>query len=170
MIITKNQERSKRNKERLRIRKSRCIESDRTHCCIQKFNMALSLCKVLEVALYFSKGFSGVAIGKLAAIEALQPLEVTVICFLGQKFNLQSLILQQRHRLFLRYFLYLSLVNLLLLANLEKRSTYGELDCFLGAGKNMLEGNGLVNKATRDIFVLLQKAMILPSKKALPYF
>ena len=50
--------------------------------------MALSLCKVLEVALYFSKGFSGVAIGKLAAIEALQPLEVTVICFLGQKFNL----------------------------------------------------------------------------------
>ena len=90
MILTKNQERSKRNKKRLRIRKSRCIELDRnkTYYCIWKFNMALSLCKVLGVALYFSKGFSGVAVRELAAIKALQPLEVTVICFLGQKFNL----------------------------------------------------------------------------------
>jgi len=42
----------------MQIRKSRYIELDGTHCYTEKFNMALSLCKVLRVALYFSKGFS----------------------------------------------------------------------------------------------------------------
>ena len=64
------------------IRKSGCIELDRTHCYIGKFNMALSLCRVLEITLYFSKGFSE------AVAEVLQPLGVIMVCFLGQKSNL----------------------------------------------------------------------------------
>jgi len=39
--------------------------------------MALSLCKVLEIAFYFFKSFLE------AVAEAPQPLEVTVVCFLG---------------------------------------------------------------------------------------
>jgi len=39
-----------------------------------------------------------------------------------------------------------------LLANLEKKSTYGELDCFLGVVDNMLKGDNLVDEATGDIF------------------
>ena len=54
------------------IRKSRCIESNQAHYCIGKFNVALSLCRVLGVALYFSKGFLE------AAAKAPQPLEETV--------------------------------------------------------------------------------------------
>ena len=42
----------------MRIGKSRYIESDRTYFCIGKFNIALSLYRVLEVALYFYKDFS----------------------------------------------------------------------------------------------------------------
>ena len=61
VILTKDQERSKRDKERVRIRKSRCIELDRTYFCIRKFNTALSLNRVLEIALYFSKSFSKTA-------------------------------------------------------------------------------------------------------------
>jgi len=57
IILTKNQERSKRDKESVRIRKSRCIESDGTFCCTEKFNVALSLCRVLGVTFYFSKSF-----------------------------------------------------------------------------------------------------------------
>ena len=46
--------------------------------------MTLSLCRVLEVTLYFSKGF-------LEAVAKVPwPLKVTVICFLGQKSNLWS--------------------------------------------------------------------------------
>jgi len=41
-----------------------------------------------------------------------------------------------------------------LLANLKKRSTYGELDCFLGVGDDVLEGDDLVNEATGDVFAL----------------
>jgi len=82
MILIKNQERSKRNKKSVWIRKSRCIKSDRTHCCTRKFNMALSLYRVLGVALYFFKAFSDVV------AEAPQPLGVTVIYFLGQESNL----------------------------------------------------------------------------------
>ena len=47
------------------------------------------------------------------------------------------------------------LVNLLLLASLEKRSTYGELDCFLGIeNKDNLEENVLADEAARDGFAL----------------
>ena len=57
--------------------------------------------------------------------------------------------------MFLRYFLCLLLVNLLLLASLEKRSTYGELDCFLGIeNKDNLEENVLADEAARDGFAL----------------
>jgi len=41
------------------------------------------------------------------------------------------------------------------LANLEERTIYGELDCFLGAGDNTFKGDDLVDKATGDIFALL---------------
>ena len=63
VILTKDQERSKgdKDKERVRIRKSRDIKSDRTYYYTEKFNIALSLCRVLGVALYFSKGFLEVA-------------------------------------------------------------------------------------------------------------
>jgi len=68
--------------------KSGCVESSRTHYCIGKLNTALSLCRALEVALYFSKSFSE------AVAEALWLLEVTIICFLGQESNLWSPVLQ----------------------------------------------------------------------------
>ena len=58
VILTNNQGRSKGDKKRIQIGKSRCVESDGTHCYTEKFNMALSLCGVLEVAFYFSKCFS----------------------------------------------------------------------------------------------------------------
>jgi len=74
MILTKDQERGKGNKEWIRIRKSRCVEWDGTCCCTGKFNMAFSLCKVLEVTFYFSKGFLEAAAGGSAVAEALQPL------------------------------------------------------------------------------------------------
>ena len=73
MILTKNQGKNERDKERIWIRKSRCIELDRTYCCTGNFNIALSLYRVLGVTFYFSKGFSEV-------VEALQLLE--------QEFNL----------------------------------------------------------------------------------
>ena len=88
MILTKDQERSKRNKKRVRIRKSGYIELDGTHYYIEKFNIALSLCRVLEVTLYFSEGFLEIAARRSAVAEALWPLGVTVVCFLGQKSNL----------------------------------------------------------------------------------
>ena len=90
VILTKDQGRSKGNKKWMRVGKSRYVESNRTRCCIGKFNVALSLCGVLGVALYFSKGFLEAAAGVLAAAEALWPLEETVVCFLGQKSNLWS--------------------------------------------------------------------------------
>ena len=67
----------------MRIRKSEYIESDRTHCCIEMFNVALSLCEVLGVALYFSKDFSEAAARVLTVAKALQPLGMTIVCFLG---------------------------------------------------------------------------------------
>ena len=57
----------------MRIRKSGCVESDGTHCCIRKFNIALSLCGVMGVTLYFSKSFLE------AVAEALWPLGVTMV-------------------------------------------------------------------------------------------
>jgi len=55
----------------MRIRKSGYVESDETYCCIGKFNIILSLCKVLEVALYFSKSFSKIAAERSVVTEAL---------------------------------------------------------------------------------------------------
>ena len=55
----------------------------------------------------------------------------------------------------MRCFLCLSLVNLLLLASLEKKSTYGVLGCFLRAGDgDDLEEEFLADGATRDVFSL----------------
>ena len=71
MILTKNRERSKGNKERIRIRKSKYIESDRTHCCIGKFNVAFSLGRVLGVTFYFSEDFSEAAARGSAVAKAL---------------------------------------------------------------------------------------------------
>ena len=84
IILTKDQERDKRNKEQMRIRKSGCIELDRTYYYTEKFNIALSLCGVLKITLYFSKEFSK------AAAEAPWPLGETIVCFLGQESNLWS--------------------------------------------------------------------------------
>ena len=66
----------------MRIRKSGYVELNWTRCCTGKFNVALSLCEVLGVTLYFSEGFSE------AVAEAPRPLEVTIVCFLGQKSSL----------------------------------------------------------------------------------
>ena len=82
MILTKNQGRSKRDKEGVKIRKNRYVELDRTHCYIKKFNTVLSLCGVLEVTFYFSKDFSEAATKESAVAKALQLLEVTIVCFL----------------------------------------------------------------------------------------
>ena len=78
MILTKNQERSKKDKEGMRIRKSGYIELYRTHCCIGNLNAAFSLYRVLEVTLYFFKSFLEVAARELAVFEALWPLGVTI--------------------------------------------------------------------------------------------
>ena len=88
VILTKDQGRSKKDKECMRIGKSGCVELNGTCCCTGKFNTALSLCGVLGVAFYFSKGFSE------AVAEALWPLGETVVCFLGQEFSLWSPTLQ----------------------------------------------------------------------------
>jgi len=72
----------------MRIGKSGCIESDGTHCCTGKFNMALSLCRVLVVAFYFSEGFSEATARVSAVAEAPQPLRVTMVCFLEQESSL----------------------------------------------------------------------------------
>jgi len=53
----------------MKIRKSGYIELNRTHCCIGKFNTALSLYRVLEITLYFSKGFSEATAGVSAVAE-----------------------------------------------------------------------------------------------------
>jgi len=57
--------------------------------------------------------------------------------------------------LFLKYFLNLLLVNLLLLVSLEKKFIYKELNYFLKVRNNILKENNLVNKNIRNIFVLL---------------
>ena len=82
MTLTKDQGRDEKNKEWMRIGKSRWIELDGTCCCIRKFNVALSLCRVLVVTLYFSKGFLEATARISAVAEAPWPLGVTVVCFL----------------------------------------------------------------------------------------
>ena len=86
VILTKDQGRCKGNKEWMRIRKSRYIELNQTYCCTGKFNAALSLCGVLEITLYFSKGFLEAAAKVSAVAEASQ--------LLGQESSLWSPALQ----------------------------------------------------------------------------
>ena len=90
VILTKDQGRSKGNEKQMGVGKSRCIESNWTRCCTGEFNVTLSLCRVLGVALYFSEGFSEAAAGESAVAEAPWPLGETVVCFLGQESNLWS--------------------------------------------------------------------------------
>jgi len=78
----------------MRIRKSKYVESDETHCCTEKFNVALSLYRLLEITLYFSKSFLEIATGKSVAIEVSQSLGVTIVFFLRQESNLWSPTLQ----------------------------------------------------------------------------
>ena len=69
------------------------------------------------------------------------------------------------------HFLYLSPVNLLLLASLEKRFTCRELGCFLRAeDRDGLEEDDLADEAASDVFVLFWEAMILPAVEAFPCF
>ena len=73
--------------------------------------------------------------------------------------------------MFSRCFLRLSLVNLLLLASLEERSTHEVLGCFLGGGDgDNLEEEFLVNEATRDEFALFWGAVAEPEIEAFPCF
>ena len=90
VILTKYQGRSKGNEKRMRIRKNRCVESNWTRCCTGEFNTTLSLCGVLGVTLYFSKGFLEAAAGESVVAEAPRPLGETMVCFLGQKSSLWS--------------------------------------------------------------------------------
>ena len=91
IILTKDQGRGKRNKEWMRIRKSGCVESNQTCCCIGKFNAALSLYGVLGVALYFSKSFLETTASVSAVAKAPQPLGETMVCFLGQESSVMNL-------------------------------------------------------------------------------
>ena len=79
-----------------------------------------------------------------------------MVCFLG---------------LFLRYFLHSLLVNLLLLASLEERSTHRELNCFLEAGdRDGLEEDILVDEAARNRFILFWETVAGPEVEAFPCF
>ena len=73
--------------------------------------------------------------------------------------------------MFLRYFLHLSLVNLLLLASLEKRSTCRILGCFLEAeDRDDLEKEFLVDEAAGDRFALFWGAVVVLEVEAFPCF
>ena len=73
--------------------------------------------------------------------------------------------------MFSRYFLYLLLVNLLLLASLEERFTHRVLGCFLGVGdKGDLKEELLADKATGDGFALFWGVVAVPEVEAFPYF
>ena len=73
VILTKDQGRSKGNKDWIGIRKSRYIKSDRTHYYMGKFNMALSLYGVLGVALCLFDGLSNSTISKIANLPIIFP-------------------------------------------------------------------------------------------------
>jgi len=55
VTLIKNQGRIKEDKERVRVRKSKYVESNKTYCYIKKFNIALSLYEVPDITLNFSK-------------------------------------------------------------------------------------------------------------------
>ena len=66
--------------------------------------------------------------------------------------------------MFLRCFLCSSLVNLLLLASLKERSTYGVSD------EGDLEEKLLADETTRDKFALFWETVARLEVKAFPYF
>ena len=73
--------------------------------------------------------------------------------------------------MFSRCFLHSSLVNLLLLASLEERSTCGVLGYFLGVGdEGDLEEEFLVDEAARDGFALFWEAIAEPEVEAFSCF
>ena len=75
--------------------------------------------------------------------------------------------------MFLNYFLYLLLVNLTLSASFEEKSTYREFDCFLIVGDNeldILKGNNLADKTTKDNWNSFRKAADFVKIKALSCF
>ena len=73
--------------------------------------------------------------------------------------------------MFLRCFLYLSLVNLLLLASLEERSTHRVLGYFLGAeDRDNLKEGFLADEATRDVFALFWEAIAELEMEDFPCF
>jgi len=88
MTLIKNQGKSKKNKERVRVRKSKYIESDKTYYYIEKFNVAFSLYKVLKVALYLFKSFLEVAVKILVATKTSYHFGVTIVYFLEQESSL----------------------------------------------------------------------------------
>ena len=57
-----------------------------------------------------------------------------------------------------------------MLASLEERSTYRELDCFLQVGDDSLEKDNLADKATRNIFALFWEATVLLAVEVLLCF
>jgi len=57
-----------------------------------------------------------------------------------------------------------------LLANLEERFTHRKLDCFLGVGDNILEGDDLANKAAGDVFALFWEDTAFPAEEVLSCF
>ena len=66
--------------------------------------------------------------------------------------------------MFLRHFLHLSLVNLLLLASLKERSTYGVSD------EGDLEEKLLADETTRDKYALFCEYVARLEVNAFPYF
>ena len=54
---------------------------------------------------------------------------------------------------------------MLLLASLEEKSTYGELDCFLEVeDRDGLNGDNLVDEPAKDEFVLFWEVTALPAE------
>ena len=73
--------------------------------------------------------------------------------------------------MFLRHFLHLSLINLLLLASLEERSTRGVLSCFLEAeDRDGLEEGFSADEAARDGFALFWEVVTEPEVEAFSCF
>ena len=72
--------------------------------------------------------------------------------------------------MFLRHFLYSSLVNLPLLASLEERFTHKLLDCFLKVGDRDDFKEVLTNEATRNKFTLFWEAMVEQDVEAFSCF
>ena len=67
--------------------------------------------------------------------------------------------------------MYLSLVNLPLLASLKEWSICGEFDCFLEVENgDSLEKDGLADKATKDKLALFWEVIALPVEKAFSCF